>query len=194
MWKFVSEPLVERKGCRVGILRSGRQASYADVVVGWKEDHAFRSGFCELIASAPYEAVRWETPGMTRDSAGSDFECVVLESLELVKRADGRPFDEHFHGNDSDSVVTFENLGGDAMLVVPTIGKTGMGFAHLKEFAIHASESQMHAFWMAVGHAVEKRLCDKMLWLNTSGAGVPWLHLRLDSQPKYYRWRGYVPR
>ncbi|HJK90133.1 MAG TPA: hypothetical protein RMH85_01225 [Polyangiaceae bacterium LLY-WYZ-15_(1-7)] len=29
------------------------------------------------------------------------------------------------------------------------------------------------------------------LWVSTSGGGVPWLHLRLDSSPKYYRHRPY---
>ena len=30
------------------------------------------------------------------------------------------------------------------------------------------------------------------LWLNTSGAAVAWLHVRLDSSPKYYRHREYA--
>ncbi len=28
------------------------------------------------------------------------------------------------------------------------------------------------------------------LWLSTAGGGVAWLHVRLDSRPKYY---GYSP-
>jgi Family of unknown function (DUF6940) len=30
----------------------------------------------------------------------------------------------------------------------------------------------------------------KPVWLSPAGAGVSWLHLRLDDQPKYY---GYAP-
>ncbi|MFO1021395.1 MAG: hypothetical protein U0903_11970 [Planctomycetales bacterium] len=26
----------------------------------------------------------------------------------------------------------------------------------------------------------------KPVWLSTAGAGVPWLHVHLDDQPKYY--------
>ncbi len=28
-------------------------------------------------------------------------------------------------------------------------------------------------------------------WLNTSGLGVPWLHVRIDSRPKYITYRPY---
>jgi hypothetical protein len=28
------------------------------------------------------------------------------------------------------------------------------------------------------------------VWLSTAGAGVPWLHLRLDDRPRYY---GFAP-
>mmetsp|Transcript_9405 Transcript_9405/g.21189 ORF Transcript_9405/g.21189 Transcript_9405/m.21189 type:complete len:541 (+) Transcript_9405:444-2066(+) len=31
------------------------------------------------------------------------------------------------------------------------------------------------------------------VWLSTSGMGVPWLHVRLDSSPKYYTYHGFVP-
>ena len=29
------------------------------------------------------------------------------------------------------------------------------------------------------------------VWLNTAGAGVPWLHARLDGGPKYYHHAPY---
>ena len=41
-----------------------------------------------------------------------------------------------------------------------------------------------------VGGAVQRRLGTKPVWLSTAGAGVSWLHVRLDDRPKYY---GYAP-
>ena len=38
-----------------------------------------------------------------------------------------------------------------------------------------------------VAAAVRRRVSDPPVWLSTAGMGVSWLHLRLDSQPKYYR-------
>jgi len=28
-------------------------------------------------------------------------------------------------------------------------------------------------------------------WLSTAGGGVAWLHVRLDTRPKYYRYNPY---
>ncbi len=33
-------------------------------------------------------------------------------------------------------------------------------------------------------------ISDRPIWLSTAGGGVAWLHVRLDSTPKYY---GYAP-
>jgi hypothetical protein len=37
---------------------------------------------------------------------------------------------------------------------------------------------------------MQRRLNNKPVWLSTAGAGVAWLHIRLDDRPKYY---GYTP-
>lgn len=39
---------------------------------------------------------------------------------------------------------------------------------------------------------MQQNLNDAPIWLNTAGAGVPWLHIRLDSRPKYYRYQPYT--
>ena len=30
-----------------------------------------------------------------------------------------------------------------------------------------------------------------LTWLSTEGSGVPWLHVRMDSSPKYYHYDAY---
>jgi hypothetical protein len=39
---------------------------------------------------------------------------------------------------------------------------------------------------------MQQRVSASPLWLSTAGMGVSWLHLRLDSRPKYYRHRSYA--
>ena len=51
------------------------------------------------------------------------------------------------------------------------------------------ASAQADRFLRAAGEAVLERVgSGRMLplWVSTSGAGVYWLHLRLDSFPKYY--------
>ena len=48
----------------------------------------------------------------------------------------------------------------------------------------------LDALWQVVGEAMERRLGTEPVWLSTAGAGVSWLHVRLDDRPKYY---GHAP-
>jgi hypothetical protein len=36
------------------------------------------------------------------------------------------------------------------------------------------------------------RVSTTPVWLSTAGAGVAWLHVRLDDRPKYYSHRPYT--
>jgi hypothetical protein len=54
----------------------------------------------------------------------------------------------------------------------------------------HASVSENHALWRTVGKTLQERIAEQPVWLSTAGGGVSWLHVRLDSRPKYY---GYHP-
>jgi hypothetical protein len=39
--------------------------------------------------------------------------------------------------------------------------------------------------------AVDEQLGEQPLWLSTAGTGIFWLHVRLDSRPKYYTYQPY---
>ena len=39
--------------------------------------------------------------------------------------------------------------------------------------------------------AIAARVGAEPVWLSTAGAGVPWLHVRLDDRPKYYGFGPY---
>lgn len=112
-----------------------------------------------------------------------------LESRGLARRADPEAYAQHFRGA-ARPVVTFPNLGGDAILVVPCPVAEPSIYAHLADFVRQAPEPQRDALWKAVGEAVNRRIGAKPVWLSTAGAGVAWLHVRLDDRPKYY---GYGP-
>jgi len=60
------------------------------------------------------------------------------------------------------------------------------GYENIAAFVREAPEAQTHFLWRLVGNLMERRLGPSPVWLSTAGAGVPWLHVRLDQRPKYY--------
>jgi hypothetical protein len=187
MWTARSEKIDQ--GLWFAVDLDSRSATFAEVVNGWRKDASFRVFFNALLAEVPFIAFRWETPPVTRSTLTRPFECVVLGSRGLARRADPGAYAEHFREADG-PVVTFPNLGADAILVVPCPIAELSIYAHLADFARRAPEPQRDALWRAVGDAMNRRIGAKPVWLSTAGAGVAWLHVRLDDRPKYY---GYGP-
>lgn len=164
------------------------EQSYGDVLALWQHDLAFRTHFLTLLAEQPYSAFRWEMPPLTRETLDQPFEFVTLDSPWLERDADPLAFAEHF--SPTEQVVAFPNLSGDCTLVVPCPTSHPAAYPHLAAFVRYAPEEQQHTLLALVGKTVEAQLSDQPLWLSTAGAGVAWLHVRLDKRPKYY---GYAP-
>jgi hypothetical protein len=61
----------------------------------------------------------------------------------------------------------------------------------LAAFIRRAPRTQVHDLWRVVGATMEGQLSAMPVWLSTAGMGVSWLHIRLDSRPKYYGFRPY---
>src|SRR5262249_52829864 len=116
---------------------------------------------------------------------------VLLESPELVRPSDSGAFAEHF-AEGVDSVAVFPNIGGDAIMIVPCPIAEASAYGHLAAFVRAAPESQRHALWQSVAKAMGQRISPKPVWLSTAGAGVSWLHVRLDDRPKYYGFEPYT--
>lgn len=171
--------------------RDAAPVSYADVLRAWQEDADFRTWFIALLAEAPFAAFRWETPAITQATANRPFEFVLLDSPELLQTPDESAFAKYFGKATAEGVVTFPNLGKDAILIVPCLRGPHSAYAHLAAFTRQAPTAQIHALWRLVGEAMQRRLSRKPVWLSTAGAGVAWLHVRLDDRPKYYGCRRY---
>ena len=191
MWTSRIEPVADSQALKVAIDLNASPISYADVLKGWQRDSEFRSFFMTLLADAPYSAFRWETPPITKASAGRPFEFVLLDSPGLAVNPDPDTFAQHFGGAAIGDVVAFPNLGKDAVLVVPRPIGPISAYGHLAAFVRNAPEPQRHALWQLVGDAMVRRLGTAPVWLSTAGAGVSWLHVRLDDRPKYYGHRPY---
>ena len=76
--------------------------------------------------------------------------------------------------------------GNDATLVIPLPRGAQDAYAHLGAFARGGSSAQQQALWKGVAAAIVAKVSATPLWLSTAGAGVAWLHLRVDDAPKYF--------
>jgi uncharacterized protein DUF6940 len=190
MWESFSEISAEGTIIKFTINVNSSAVSYVQVLTRWQNDAEFRAFFNDLLAKAPFAAFRWETPPITSATANRKFEFVLMESAGLARTPDPDAFAEHFVGSSGADVVTFANLGNDALMVVPRPIAKPSAYGHLAAFAREAPSQQRHRLWAAVGEAMTRRLGAAPVWLSTAGVGVSWLHVRLDSRPKYY---GYAP-
>lgn len=190
MWSACVEQLDGGKVQRYLLEQQSARLTVRNVVALWQHNREFCEFFNRTLAAAPYGAFRWETPALTAATMDSPFEFVVVESPGLISRADAEPFQRHFSGIDH-GVVSFPNLSGDAVLIVPTPQATPDTYAHLASFLRQAPEAQRLSLWPVVAESLMRRIGDKAVWLSTAGAGVAWLHVRLDDTPKYYHYRPY---
>ena len=166
--------------------------SYAQVVECWRNHPGFAEFFSGQLASSTFEAFLWETPPVTCNSIHRPFECVLIDSPALAcATPDVTAFAEYFDTGSVQEIVSFENLGGDARLVAPCPVQPVTACAHLAVFLRNAPATAIVHLWQEVALAITKALSDQPLWISTFGLGVYWLHVRLDSLPKYYRYTPY---
>lgn len=192
MWNKITEPLEAGRIHRLRIRREAEPLRHAEMLNGLCSDAVFRTYFNQLLADAPFDAFFWEMPPLTAASIEQPFECVLVDSPVLAGvKADAGAFSEYFP-QATDGVTGFANLGNDAWLIAPCpVGPRDV-YPHLATFVRGASAAQQQAFWKMTGEVVTARLSDQPLWVSTSGLGVYWLHVRLDSYPKYYTYHPYT--
>ena len=193
MWSSIIEDLNPGRLQKISIFCNSKRVTYSEVIELWQQDVNFRSFFIALLESTPFPAYFWETPPITITTATREFEFVLVDSPSLAKAiSEPYPFRQYFSKASHDSeIITFPNLGNDALLVVPCPTAKISAYAHIASFIREAPSSQKHALLQTVGTMLNQRLNQHPIWVSTSGLGVFWLHIRLDSYPKYYNFNPY---
>ena len=187
MWRAETEKLGENT-YHVSLYNdAGKRLSFSEMSAAvLQEETEFRSWFTQQLIDVPMDAYFWETPPVTRKSFSRDFEYVLIDAPSLSRfQADPSAFHDQFDGATAET-VRFPNLGGDAILLAPVPLDGNHDYAHLAAFLRSAPETQIDALWKGVFKTLPRVLTDKPVWVSTSGLGVAWLHVRIDSIPKYY--------
>ena len=172
-------------------------------------DRTFRLELARILLQCADEishtsGIFWEcTPIFVRRAAASCCSlrfCVTQARILEGTAPDFTAFSEHFHAAGSSDVATFPNLGRDAILIAPT-PKGGQNYASLATWLRETrnNEDSRDRVLEAVGKALISRIeqqhstkSTNAIWVSTSGAGVSWLHFRIDNYPKYYTNQQYV--
>ena len=165
--------------------------SFRSYLMLLEKDQDFGSWYTDLLAGADYEAFFWEHPPLHNTNIDTYAEFELLDSPALARLSpDPEPFRPRFESDDD--IASFPSLGGDALLIAPGPCEPLAACTHLAAFVRKASRTQVRELWHETGRAMRETLSDRNLWLSTSGLGVAWLHIRLDSHPKYYQHRPYA--
>lgn len=181
------------------VYKAFNKENQALTVRQWAElvasDPSMADSLFEILKDSEYGGYFFETKGVTPQNANQKgFEFVLVESTRLQKFAESRPDPGAFadyYGCKTAAGCVFPNLGGDAMLIAPRPddGPKGNSYSHLAFYVRNAPKERVLELLNLAAKEYLKILASDQtsaVWFSTSGMGVPWLHFRLDSYPKYY--------
>ena len=176
---------------RLKVLKNDRLISFQEVFKLWENDSEFIDFYVQSLKDFTFKAFFWEHPGLTKQTLDKPYECVLQKSSRL----DSQTLNEEAFADYLDTenaAEDFLNLGKNARLVIPTKQSKAEIYKHFGSFIFNAEALQIQAFFNKVGAVVQQEIENKpMIWLNTSGMGVIWLHVRMDTKPKYYKTKNY---
>lgn len=153
-------------------------------------DQNFVVFYNSYLENCDFEAFFWENKPLTQYNLNKIYECNLVQSELLAGvKPDTQTFSSYFKS--TQNVVSFPNLGGDAKLIVPCPDTNPDVYTHIGNFVRKAPKQQIMKFWKRVGSDMLNEISNKPKWLSTSGIGVFWLHVRIDTIPKYYQTEEY---
>ncbi|MEX0273985.1 MAG: hypothetical protein AB3N16_06380 [Flavobacteriaceae bacterium] len=189
MWQSIPEKL-SKDTVRYTISDGSNFLTFSDWLDLISTSNAFIEFYTDILVSSAFEAFFWEVRPVNDASLHQKFQFVLVNGKSLAQiQADPSSFKQQFR--EGESVVSFPNLGGDALLLVPTPIDETTDYAHMAKFVRNAPIHQIRTFWKTVGKRYRASIGTKYTWLSTAGMGVSWLHVRIDEGPKYYRHSDY---
>jgi ubiquitin C-terminal hydrolase len=186
------------------ILQCNGRDVYWDSVLDFFKDFSYklltneiRKNMLSYMNNKSTKAFFFEMTPISRETLSTDlFQFVLLpaEGLQDLK-TDANAFSDT--DNDQmkvcsakESIITFVNMNSDAILVVPCKEENIdiETYAHFATFVSGATVEQHNKLWQTVIKKAQDimEVAPNDIWINTSGEGVHWLHVRLDTRPKYY--------
>ncbi|WP_179021957.1 DUF6940 family protein [Winogradskyella forsetii] len=189
MWHYKKE-IIKEGTIKFQIHDNERFINYKEWINLTQNSFEFIHFFIELLKECEFDAYYWEVKPIDEKNLDEKFEFVLVFSSQLSSlKSNITPFKPYFEKNLE--VVSFRNLRGDAQLIIPSKISDENNYTHLAKFIRKAPQHQIIKFWKKVAEDYSKIIDNEKKWLSTAGLGVHWLHVRIDSKPKYYRYTEY---
>ncbi len=180
----------KEKTVRFHLFEEDEALTFQRVISLWKSSDTFRHFYSKILQDCEFEAFFWEHPPLNKHKFENPYEFVLINSTSLTKaETDLKSFSKFF--DSEEQVVSFANLGGDAKLIVPCPISKSEIYSHLANFIRNAETEQLNKFWEKVANEISLKVGNSLKWISTSGLGVYYLHVRIDSRPKYYQYSDY---
>lgn len=161
--------------------------SYKDAILMLQKDEAFINLVIKILKNCEFKSYFFETPPVQINVYDKiQFEFVLVDAVRLNNiKSDKYAFQQYFT---SDFTVSFENLGKNALLIVPCPRDMNIinQYAQLATFVREAKIDEVYSLLkltaLKMDEVVKK---NKPIWLSTSGLGVYWLHMRYYTYFEY---------
>jgi hypothetical protein len=153
----------------------------------------FQRFLSQLLRESRLSSYLFEMPPVKASNIDSPVEFVLLPGPLMTGAPDRHAYEEYFAWPlaRSRGVVSFPNLGKDAVMVVPAPAHASSDYKDLRSFLESAPKEQQGSLWSELGSQVLSHISVRAIWVSVAGGGIPWLHFRLDDRPKYYRYAPY---
>jgi hypothetical protein len=165
--------------------------SFEEVFDLWSNSVDFINFYVNALIDLNYQAFYWEHPALNKQFLKKKYECILHRSQPLeFLRSNEKAFEHYLYSKKH--VEDFLNLGKNARLIIPTKQTNQEIYNHFGKFIRFAKKEQQLELFKRIGTLIIEELEEKeLIWLNTAGLGVIWLHIRLDTRPKYYKTQKY---
>lgn len=185
---FLSRKGQNKKGGGKRSKKHGKGKSWNDVLQDWENGIPFRY---PTRMKKQKSGFQWNTSVLMKNGKSS-FREKFRTNTDLPDTQTYTAFQEHLVDSKKMDAISFENPSKDTMLVIP-VPKRGHNYATLKHFVDTAPMEQQIAFWKEVAKVARDQMAiHGKIWISAHGLGVPYLHIRVSTTPKYYFVRDFV--
>lgn len=158
---------------------------WIDKINGWKngKEQRYPTNICQPFFFETFTCDKY---------LQNEYKEKFIISSRLKCKQDYSAFSKQIASASNSNAIAFFNLSKDAMLVIP-MPRKNKDFSTIKAFIDHADLTQQRYFWKLVAASIKKTLkTHDRVYVSTHGLGVPYFHLRIDFQPKYFKTKSFI--